>query len=364
MLWRFEFVIRKNEDGMKMASKEETMRIILPYLTQPGFRFGLDHPVQFPEDCVNILRSRPFSFQARSCNKWALRRVILTGDAAHVFPPFGGQGIASGFRDAIALAWRLALLHAEPEIDHVEILKAWYLERKQQFERSLASTIRNGDLVTESNPIKIFLRDWFFWFILCLPSWKRDIESGGRAKSMTRYKHQPGMPFLSQHCGGRQFAQIYVWNFASNRVSFSDDLIFGPKKKFLFQLIVLPDTFEEAATLLSQAQSVPTNSFVSITEATIIVQDVSASASSQEQLNVRAAYVARVATGEEFAADPVLCKNRPKPKYYDPLRMHRELDHMKFVLVRPDRFVYAACKSSTELVEIVKGMSSVLLIQK
>jgi len=88
-LWRFEFVVQKGEDGNKMATPEETSKIIYPYITHPGSRYGLDHPVMFPEDCINTLRSRPFSFVARSCNKWALSRVILAGDAAHVFPPFG-----------------------------------------------------------------------------------------------------------------------------------------------------------------------------------------------------------------------------------------------------------------------------------
>lgn len=88
-LWRFEFVVQKGEDGDKMATPEETAKIIYPYLTHPGGRYGLSQPVQFPADCIRTLRSRPFSFMARSCNKWALGRVILAGDAAHVFPPFG-----------------------------------------------------------------------------------------------------------------------------------------------------------------------------------------------------------------------------------------------------------------------------------
>jgi 2-polyprenyl-6-methoxyphenol hydroxylase-like FAD-dependent oxidoreductase len=46
-----------------------------------------DLEIHFPWDCIEILRSRPFTFSARSCNKWAVGRVILVGDAAHVFPP-------------------------------------------------------------------------------------------------------------------------------------------------------------------------------------------------------------------------------------------------------------------------------------
>lgn len=88
-LWRFEFVVQKDEDPQKMATPEEARRIIFPYITHPGSRYGLTKPVQFPEDCIICLRSRPFSFLARSCNRWVDGRVILAGDAAHVFPPFG-----------------------------------------------------------------------------------------------------------------------------------------------------------------------------------------------------------------------------------------------------------------------------------
>lgn len=55
-----------------------------------GYRIDYDRlsqDVRFPEDCIHILRSRPFRFAARSCNEWFRDRVALCGDAAHVFPP-------------------------------------------------------------------------------------------------------------------------------------------------------------------------------------------------------------------------------------------------------------------------------------
>ena len=103
-LWRFEFVVKPGEDGEELARPESLMKIINPYLTHPGARYGyvnipvlpgqvadkhgsLRDAVSYPADCIETLRSRPFLFSARSCNKWALGRVILAGDAAHVFPP-------------------------------------------------------------------------------------------------------------------------------------------------------------------------------------------------------------------------------------------------------------------------------------
>lgn len=86
-LWRFEFVVQKNENGYEMAKHEQIKQIVFPYVTHQGKRYSLPNDIQYPEDCIEILRSRPFKFSARSCNKWAVGRVMLVGDAAHVFPP-------------------------------------------------------------------------------------------------------------------------------------------------------------------------------------------------------------------------------------------------------------------------------------
>jgi hypothetical protein len=360
-LWRFEFVVRKGEDGIKMASPEETRKIIFPYLTHPGSRYGLRQAVRFPDDCIAELRSRPFSFQARSCNKWALGRVILAGDAAHVFPPFGGQGIASGFRDALGLAWRLVLLHLEPECNHDNIIRAWYLERKQQLERSLAATIQNGEYVTQSNPTKAFIRDWSLWLIQMVPSWKRELEKGPRAQGMTQYQHQPSLPFLHDSCGGKLLPQVYAWDFATERVKFSDDIIFAAGKRGLFQLLLLSPSTEDAKDLVLAAKRLPRNAFIDAEEATVLIQNEHVQSSQIQLLTSHGLSVARVATGEEFAATPDLCRNRPAPTYYDPYRISKEFKGMTFVVVRPDRFVYAACRTPAELIKTVDGLAGVLL---
>ena len=104
-LFRFEFVVKKDEDPWQMATREKTTEIWSPYMTHPGSKYGYDVPsafhcsrsltserlsvpnVQFPEDCIEVLRSKPFKFSARTCNRWSLGRTILVGDAAHVLPP-------------------------------------------------------------------------------------------------------------------------------------------------------------------------------------------------------------------------------------------------------------------------------------
>jgi FAD binding domain len=355
-LWRFEFVVQKGEDGEKMATFEETSKIIFPYLTHPGSRYGLRHPLSYPADCIETLRSRPFSFSARSCNKWSLGRVIIAGDAAHVFPPFGGQGIASGFRDAFGLVWRLKLLHQEPAADHEQILRAWYLERKQQLERSLAATIQNGEYVTERDPLKVFVRDWSLWFQQLVPSWKRHLEKGPRVLGMTKYNHAEGLAFLPS--GGLLLPQVYARCLRTSRVTFSDDLLFSRSKKGLLQLLLLPDSPKEARQLIQELRHIPQQKYVFAEEVTILIQsniDHFSTVPAEENMTI-----ARIATGPEFA-ETDLCRNRPAPQCYDPQRISKELPGMKFALVRPDRFVYAACRDGKELAGVLGGMASVLL---
>ncbi|MEU8825189.1 bifunctional 3-(3-hydroxy-phenyl)propionate/3-hydroxycinnamic acid hydroxylase [Streptomyces sp. NPDC048636] len=57
-----------------------------------------------------VLRQTSYTFRARIADRWRRGRVFLLGDAAHQTPPFVGQGLCAGLRDAHNLAWKLALV--------------------------------------------------------------------------------------------------------------------------------------------------------------------------------------------------------------------------------------------------------------
>jgi 3-(3-hydroxy-phenyl)propionate hydroxylase len=57
---------------------------------------------------VRVVRTARYRFGARHAARWVQGRVVLAGDAAHTMPPFAGQGLGAGVRDAWALATRLA----------------------------------------------------------------------------------------------------------------------------------------------------------------------------------------------------------------------------------------------------------------
>ncbi len=59
---------------------------------------------------VEIWRTAVYRFHALLAQDWQVRRIFLMGDACHQTPPFLGQGLSAGIRDAVNLAWKLALV--------------------------------------------------------------------------------------------------------------------------------------------------------------------------------------------------------------------------------------------------------------
>ena len=76
-------------------------------MPRPGghrWEFLLRRGSAVPEVPLPVLRSVDYRFSARRAATWRVGRVLLAGDAAHTMPPFAGQGLGAGLRDAFALA--------------------------------------------------------------------------------------------------------------------------------------------------------------------------------------------------------------------------------------------------------------------
>ncbi|MFF3374118.1 bifunctional 3-(3-hydroxy-phenyl)propionate/3-hydroxycinnamic acid hydroxylase [Streptomyces sp. NPDC002680] len=86
--YRWEFRLR---DG-----QEPVRELVAPWLA-PSY-----------DGDFEVVRETQYTFRARVADRWRGGRVFLLGDAAHLTPPFVGQGLCSGLRDAHNLTWKLA----------------------------------------------------------------------------------------------------------------------------------------------------------------------------------------------------------------------------------------------------------------
>jgi len=92
---RWEIMLQPDEDLAAMAQEEHVWRLLERWLKP--------HQAQ-------LWRSATYRFHALVAERWRDGRVFLAGDAAHQQPPFLGQGMCQGVRDAVNLGWKLALV--------------------------------------------------------------------------------------------------------------------------------------------------------------------------------------------------------------------------------------------------------------
>ena len=127
---RYEFMVLPGEDSTQMA-----------YLAR--VREVLDHIRDFAED--DIVRCAVYTFHARVADRLVVNRVALLGDAAHLSPPFAGQGMNAGLRDAFNAAWKVALCvggKAGPAI-----LGTYETERRQPIIDMIDYAVSLGEIV-------------------------------------------------------------------------------------------------------------------------------------------------------------------------------------------------------------------------
>ena len=89
---RWEFILNEGETWEEMRDEKKQWELLADFLT----------PAQ-----AEIERSAVYQFHASIAERWRVGRIFLMGDAAHQMPPFLGQGMCTGLRDAANLAWKL-----------------------------------------------------------------------------------------------------------------------------------------------------------------------------------------------------------------------------------------------------------------
>ncbi|MDO9178195.1 MAG: bifunctional 3-(3-hydroxy-phenyl)propionate/3-hydroxycinnamic acid hydroxylase [Agitococcus sp.] len=128
-----------------MLKPEETREQVL----QPEFIRQLLKPWANPDE-LQIERTAVYRFHARVAKQFSKGNVFLVGDAAHITPPFVGQGLCAGLRDVANLAWKLALVIQGKADD--KILASYDQERRPHAKAMIDLARVMGLLIKPVNP--------------------------------------------------------------------------------------------------------------------------------------------------------------------------------------------------------------------
>jgi hypothetical protein len=305
---------------------------------------------------------RNSSFNNRVVNRWFHNQIILIGDAAHVFPPFGAQGMANGIRDAFGLSWRLntllrrdRTLSAEQVKQRQEILlQSWAHERRRGVDDSSRRTEANGSLMLG--------KDWYTAFALrilnCVlhyaPSW-RDQMMRKQEKDSLGFARVKGGFFLADDNGlsgdkegalggGGKIAQVYMKTPSRDSSPILSDQFFWNGRATLTLLLLrqvsrqeLSDTHKAIKTLKLPAGLLDENILVLCEEDVRISQK-------EDSMECTTTFISP--TREQDVNGPALLP------HYDPRAFRKRFQSEALcALVRPDFIIFSQAQTHIQLLE-------------
>ncbi|MGN6336137.1 bifunctional 3-(3-hydroxy-phenyl)propionate/3-hydroxycinnamic acid hydroxylase MhpA [Mycobacterium sp.] len=114
--YRWEFQLLAGETACEFGTLEALRPLIAPWAGSVS------------DSELNLLRVAEYTFRAQVADRWRRGNIFILGDAAHLTPPFIGQGMGAGIRDAANLVWKLAAVHRGTMA--ADVLDSYEQERK------------------------------------------------------------------------------------------------------------------------------------------------------------------------------------------------------------------------------------------
>ncbi|EAW20293.1 putative monooxygenase [Aspergillus fischeri NRRL 181] len=287
----------------------------------------------------------------------------LISQDSHVFPPFGGQGVACGVQDAVGLAWRLAILTKVDSLAHSRtlresLLQAWADERRMGTDNSARLTWQNGELCNKegswSLSIQLACLNIVQGFLGAL-----GIRLGPFGADSQGYRGCVGGGFTTEHGGGIKLGQVYVQIRLPDspilRVELSDQAL--RRVPTILTLLVVapmqcPEMEQELDGLLQVLQQSGIDPSV-LSEQSIVQFD---SSNSLDHLSDASRWpVCRVAPADLLIGYPV------RPGYNSNQFMRRLGDtRARYVILRPDNIVIAMSRDLSGLKNSLDALEKTL----
>jgi len=206
---RWEFKLQPGETREQMEKPETVRRLLAPWS-------------QGQE--LEIERVAVYRFHARVADTFQVGRAFLVGDAAHITPPFVGQGLVAGLRDVANLGWKLAWVtqgRARPEL-----LQSYSRERQPHVREMIQLAQWMGRLVMPGNALQAWFTHGLMKTLSSIPRLKNLFENL-EIKPANRFKagcFAPGRARAGLIRGG-QLPQGWVRSLADRELMLSDDAL-------------------------------------------------------------------------------------------------------------------------------------------
>jgi 2-polyprenyl-6-methoxyphenol hydroxylase-like FAD-dependent oxidoreductase len=140
---RWEFMRLPHETLEQLNDRETAWKLLAAWDVRP--------------DNATLERHAVYTFRARWADAWRRGRVLLAGDAAHLMPPFAGQGMCSGMRDAANLTWKLDLVLGGAASD--ALLDTYETERLPHAKQTIEFSVALGRVICTADPREAAERD-------------------------------------------------------------------------------------------------------------------------------------------------------------------------------------------------------------
>ncbi|WP_426574910.1 bifunctional 3-(3-hydroxy-phenyl)propionate/3-hydroxycinnamic acid hydroxylase [Aquihabitans sp. McL0605] len=140
---RWEFMRLPHETVAELDDRDRAWKLLEPWAITPAD--------------ATLERHAVYRFQARWAEHWHAGNVLLAGDAAHQMPPFAGQGMCSGLRDAANLAWKLDLVLTGTSSP--DLLDAYEVERTDNVRAVIDFSMELGRVICITDPAEAAERD-------------------------------------------------------------------------------------------------------------------------------------------------------------------------------------------------------------
>jgi 3-(3-hydroxy-phenyl)propionate hydroxylase len=167
---RYEFKILPHETDDEMLTEAQVSVFLSSHDAAPRSR---------------IIRKKVYHFHARVADHWGSGRIWLAGDAAHLMPPFAGQGMNSGIRDAANISWKLAEV-ARGRIGPL-LLESYERERRAHVLEMIKLALRMGAIMGPSSALHGFVTRGLFRALGLWPA-ARSFFAEMKYKPLPQYK--------------------------------------------------------------------------------------------------------------------------------------------------------------------------------